>query len=395
MSDTQITAAEIKSLADKQSELLATTQELKSFMQKANGEIDVAKSLSAETKSALEKLAIKSTELTDRCLDLEQKMTAKNDSAGDSADSLGEKFTKSDEWKNVVTRRGGTARLDLKTAIVNATGQNQPLVPSDRVAGMIALPNRRFTIRDALPVGRTSSNLVQYTKENVFTNNAGIQVTEGSLKPESGITFTLANAPVVTLAHWIPVSKQVLDDAPMLQGYINGRLMYGLKLIEEFQLLNGDGLGGNISGLLAAGNSTAYNRTTAGDTKIDVLRRSITQGALSEYDVDTIVLNPADWEGVELTKGTDGQYVWANPSGMLGSQIWGKRVIATNAIATGKFLVGAFSMGAQIWDRQDASIQISFENDVNFVKNMATLLCEERLALTVYRPTAFISGTFA
>lgn len=395
MSDTQITATEIKALADKQTELLATTQELKGFIAKANGEMDAAKSVSAETKSALDKLAIKSIELTDRCLDLEQKMSAKNDLASQESNDIGASFIKSDEWKSVVTRRGGTARIELKAAIINATGQNQPLVNSDRVAGMIALPNRRFTIRDALPVGRTSSNLVQYTKENVFTNSAGVQATENTLKPESGITFTLANAPVVTLAHWIPVSKQVLDDAPMLQGYINGRLMYGLKLVEENQLLNGDGLGGNISGLLNAGNFTAYSRTTVGDTKIDALRRSITQGSLSEYDVDTIVLNPADWESVELTKATDNQYIWGNPAGMLGSQIWGKRVIATNAMTQGKFLVGAFSMGAQIWDREAASVQISFENDVNFVKNMATLLCEERLALTVYRPTAFISGTFA
>ena len=62
------------------------------------------------------------------------------------------------------------------------------------------------------------------------------------------------------------------------------------------------------------------------------------------------------------------------------------------AITAGTFLVGAFGMGAQIWDRMDASVQISFENDTNFVKNMATLLAEERLALTVYRPSAFISG---
>jgi HK97 family phage major capsid protein len=213
------------------------------------------------------------------------------------------------------------------------------------------------------------------------------------LKAESGITFTLENAPVVTLAHFIPVSRQVLDDAPQLQSYVNGRLMYGLKLVEEDQLLNGDGASGNISGILNTGNFTAYNRTTSGDTAIDTLRRAITQAALSEYTADTIVLNPADWEAIELTKASDGMYVWTNPAVMAGPTLWGKRVIPTNSITENTFLVGAFSMGAQVWDRMDAAVQISYEDSDNFRKNMATLLCEERLALTVYRPSAFISGS--
>jgi HK97 family phage major capsid protein len=307
-------------------------------------------------------------------------------------------FTKSDVFKAMQERRGGSARMELKTAIVNATGQNQPLVQDMRVPGIINNPDRRFTIRDALPVGRTSSNLVQFTRELVFTNNAGPQYAsparENVTKPESGITFELANAPVVTLAHWIPVSKQVLDDAPQLQGYINGRLMYGLKLEEEDQLLNGNGSGSNISGLLDSGNYTAYNRAQTGDTNVDTLRRAITQGALSEYNVDTIVINPADWEEIELTKATDGQYIWANPALVAGPQLWGRRVIATNSIASGTFLVGAFAMGAQIWDRMDAQMLLSFENSDNFVKNMATLLVEERLALSVYRSSAFVAGSF-
>lgn len=389
---------QVKSLADKQTELLKTTSELKDFLQKADAEIKDAKSVSAETKAAIEKLSEKATELTDKCLMLEQKMSAQNDSNIQVVKSLGEMFTDSDGWKNLQSARGGSARMEIKTAIINATGQNQPLVQDMRVPGIVNEPNRRFTIRDALPVGRTSSNLVQFTRELVFTNAAGPQYAsparENVTKPESGITFELKNAAVVTLAHWIPVSKQVLDDAPMLQSYINGRLMYGLKLEEEDQLLNGDGTGSNISGLLDSGNFVAYNRAVSGDTNIDTLRRAITQGALSEYNVDTIVLNPADWEEIELTKATDGQYIWANPALPAGPQIWGRRVIATNSITAGTFLVGAFSMGAQIWDRMDAQIMISFENDTNFVKNMATLLCEERLALTVYRPSAFVSGSF-
>lgn len=393
--DTQI--AEIKALADTQSTLLATTREIKTWMEKANGEIDAGKKMEAETKAALDKLSTTANELTEKCLGLERKLAAGYEEQREKQpESPGELLVKSDGFKAMQARTGTRARVEVKTAIVNATGQNQPLVADMRVPGIVANPNRVLTLRDLIPVGRTSSNLIQFAKENVFTNSAGPQYSspdrENVTKPESGITFTLANAPVVTLAHWIPVSRQVLDDAPQLQSYVNGRLMYGLKLEEEDQLLNGDGTGSNISGILDSGNFTAYSRAVTGDTNIDTLRRAITQGQLSEYMMDTIVLNPADWEEIELTKATDGQYVLANPQSMIGPQLWGRRVVATNAITAGTFLVGAMAMGAQIWDRMDASVQISYEDGDNFKKNMATLLAEERLALTVYRPAAFISG---
>lgn len=390
---------EIKALAETQGTLLATTRELKTWMEKANGEMAAVKSVEAETKSALEKLSTQAADLTDKAMELERKLSAgSEDGYGKQVETVGEMLVKSEAFQSMSQGRAKFARIELKAAIVNAAGQNQPLVSDMRVPGIIANPDRVLTIRDLLPVGRTASNLVQFTRENVFTNSAAAQYAsparENVTKPESGITFTLENAPVVTLAHFIPVSRQVLDDAPQLQSYVNGRLSFGLKLEEEDQLLNGSGASGNIGGILKAGNFTTYNRAASGDTKLDTLRKSITQAALAEYPVDAIVLNPADWEEIELTKASDGQYIMANPMIAAGPQLWGKRIVATNSIPAGTFLTGAFTMGAQLWDRMDAAVQISFEDGDNFKKNMATLLAEERLALTIYRPAAFVSGSF-
>lgn len=390
---------EIKALAETQGTLLATTRELKTWMEKANGEMAAVKSVEAETKSALEKLSTQAADLTDKAMELERKLSAgSEDGYGKQVETVGEMLVKSEAFQSMSQGRAKFARIELKAAIVNAAGQNQPLVSDMRVPGIIANPDRVLTIRDLLPVGRTASNLVQFTRENVFTNSAAAQYAsparENVTKPESGITFTLENAPVVTLAHFIPVSRQVLDDAPQLQSYVNGRLSFGLKLEEEDQLLNGSGASGNIGGILKAGNFTTYNRAASGDTKLDTLRKSITQAALAEYPVDAIVLNPADWEEIELTKASDGQYIMANPMIAAGPQLWGKRIVATNSIPAGTFLTGAFTMGAQLWDRMDAAVQISYEDGDNFKKNMATLLAEERLALTIYRPAAFVSGSF-
>jgi HK97 family phage major capsid protein len=60
-----------------------------------------------------------------------------------------------------------------------------------------------------------------------------------------------------------------------------------------------------------------------------------------------------------------------------------------------RFLTGAFNLGAQIFDREDANVEISTEDSDNFRKNLVTIRAEERLALAVYRPESFVKGTFA
>ena len=381
-----------------QESLKSLNTELENWVKKANAEVADAKNVTNETKAALETLSEKATQVVDRLVALEQKAARIPESHSGSILSLGEEFTKMDGFGKWQATRQGALRLE-KAAIINAPlNTSQPLVEGMRVPGIITDPNRSLTIRDLLPTGTTGSNLIEYTRENVFTNNAGPQYAsparENVTKPESGITFTLMTSPVVTLAHWIPVSKQVLSDAPQLMSYINTRLMYGLKLVEEEQLLKGTGAGGGLVGIQASGNFTAYNRAVTGDTKVDTIRRAITQVGLSNYVADAILINPADWEDIELTKATDGQYVWANPALGAGPQLWGRRVVPTLAQDEGEFTVGSFSMGAQLWDRQQAAVQVSYENADNFTKNMATILAEERLALTVYRPAAFVVGGF-
>lgn len=384
-----------KALVEKHSELVKVVE-------KAEGEAKDAGSVAGETKAAVDKLSESLIEIGDRLQAIEQKAAAANDGDADenfTADP-GAEFLKSEQYSALVEGKQATARMNLKTAIINATGQNQPLVPADRLQGIHATPNRVLTIRDILPASYTNSNLVEYVRENVFTNNAGPQVGgspeafENVTKPESGITFTLATAAVQTLAHWIPASKQVIADSPQLQGYISGRLMYGLKLYEETQLLSGTGSNGQLNGLITQATS-ATGESPAITNEIDIIRSAIKQAHLSEYRPDAIILNPQDWYDIDTRKvgASDDRYVVGNPRAMGTPMLWGLPIVVTNSITSGTFLLGSFGMGAEIKDRQDSSVEVSRENSDNFVKNMVTILAEERIALVVYRTEAFISGS--
>lgn len=395
MSDENVEVKALKDVLDK------THAELKQFMLKADEELRSHGKEQKDTIKALEDVGAKAQEVGHRI----DKLEAKLNRGGHPGEfkSLGDRVVDSEEYKAAVAADRPSFKFRLsgaeyKTAIINTTGQNQPLVPSDRQAGIIAEPNRALRIRDLPQANRTNSNLIEYTKENVFTNSAAVQAGnsptefENVTKAESGITFTLESTPVTTLAHFIPVSRQVLSDAPALQSYVDGRLRYGLKYVEDDQLLNGSGNSGNLKGLWTF--RTAFSRANSGDTKIDTIRRAMTQTFLSNYSPDAVVLHPSDWEDIELTKDTQGRYIWASPSGMLGARIWGLPVVQTLAQTATRFLVGAFKMSATVWDREDMSVRMSEHNGTDFVKNMVTLLAEERLAQTIERPSGIVGGTF-
>jgi HK97 family phage major capsid protein len=256
-------------------------------------------------------------------------------------------------------------------------------------------------VRDLLPQQRAESNLIEFCRELVYTNNAGPQWDatspvphqEGAPKNESGITFELANQAVTTLAHWIPASRQVLKDAKMLQGYIEGRLTYGLKLEEEDELLNGTNLSGELNGLRTQ--QTAFNGGVTNQTALDTLLKAFLQISLSEYEATGVVLHPTDWTNILLLKDTQGRYLFSDPHGQTSPQVWGKPVVATQSMTQGQFLAGALALAAEIFDSEDATVRVAEQHQDFFIKNMVAILAEERLALVVYRPTAIVGGAIS
>jgi HK97 family phage major capsid protein len=362
--------------------------------------------ITTETNKQLTELNEKSIEAHKRLLELEQKLALKpgfNPLAPEEK-SIADIVIESEEYKEA-GRPGGKPEMKAvqvgsfhRKAIINATGQNQPLVPVQRIAFLMPI-ERRLMVRDLLPVGRMTSNLIEYAKENVFTNSAAVVYSspnyENITKPESNLTFTLTTAAAITLAHWIAASRQVLSDASMLRSYIENRLMYGLKYVEDDAILNGDGTGGNLDGLMHQATAYAGSGAVSTDTQLDSLLRAMTQvrtGSL--LPADGIVVNPVDWMKIRLIKDSTGRYVFSDPHSVEQARAWGVPVVETDAIAATRFLTGNFSQGAQLWDREDATIRIAEQHSDFFVRNMVAILAEERLALTVFRALAFVRGNF-
>lgn len=267
--------------------------------------------------------------------------------------------------------------------------------PVDGTTKVITNPNQRLTVRDLLAPGDTESNAVAYLRELLFTNNAA-PVAENTTKPYSEITFEEVLSGVKTVAHLMKVAKQTLDDLPQLRSIINGRLLNGLKRVEDTQLLFGSGVGNNLHGIYTQATAFANPSTkTTPSNSLDVMRLAMLQVTLAELSATGHVMHDIDWTDIELIKDANTKgYLFSNPFGTLEARLWGLPVAQTNqAGMLDNFLTGSFADAAQIFDREDANVVVSTENADDFEKNMVSIRAEERLALAVYRPQAFVKGS--
>lgn len=303
--------------------------------------------------------------------------------AGESK-SAGQQFVEGVELKGRGTQF--SIGMELK-ALTNA---NIGVVPDAQRLGMFDQPTEPH-IRDLIPSGETSSTTLKFPQRKLASDvkNAAM-VAEGAAKPESSFQFEMVTTEIKKIAHWMKASDELLEDQPGLRSYIDAQLIDGLRDVEDAQILKGDGTGQNLLGLYTV--ASAFTRVVAGDTLLDKLLRAQTQLRLVNRTATGYVLNPVDWETIMLLKGTDNRYIWANIPDGNGPRLWALPVRDTTKLAPGEWMVGDFRRGAQLFDRRQAAITVANQNQDDFIKNMITILAEERLGLVIYDRLSFVKN---
>ncbi len=387
-------AGEVKKLFQK------SLDEVKEIAEKAVTEAKKGTDMTSGMKEKADEALLKMNGLMEQVAEWEQKAArALRDGEAAGEKSLGELFVEQDKVKDFLKQAQPRGRVDFQTkatitsATTDTAGAAGAARVNTRLPGIIAPPERRMTVRDLITPGRMDGNALEYVKETGFTNNAA-PTAEAAAKPQSDIKLALVTTTAKVIAHHAKASRQILDDVSQLASYIDGRLRYGLAFKEEGQLLNGDGTGQNLLGIVPQATAFSAPITLTTPTSIDLMRLAMLQAVLAEYPATGHVMNPIDWAWVETLKDTTGRYIIGNPQGAIAPTLWGLPVVQTQSMAVDKFLTGAFKLGAQLFDRWLARVEIATENEDDFVKNLITMLCEERLALAVYRPEAFIYGDF-
>lgn len=362
---------------------------------------DLFKQHSEAVEGQLKALGVDVETLKGHLTELEQKSARPGGGPG-YRPSAGRQFIDSDEYKAFTGDAVAAGRrISVQTKAIisslttDADGSAGDLVVPYRDT-VVGLPRRRLVIRDLLQVVPIISGSVQYPKITGFTNSAAsVSETAGDEKPQSELKIDLVTANVTTIAHYVLAMRQILDDAPQLQGLIDGELLYGLALVEDNMLLNGGGTGSDLSGIYTQATAMAANpMIVASPTKIDVIGAAVLQQNLTNLPADGIVINPSDWTSMQLIKDTAGAYILGDPQSQATPRLFGLPVVTTPAMAVDKFLVGNFA-SATLYDRLSARVEVSTEDSDNFRKNKVTVLAEERIALAVKNTLGFTKGDFS
>lgn len=327
--------------------------------------------------------------------------------------SLGTQVIESQAWKDISARhdqnmtfKGGVeVKAILDGSFVPAgnaasyDGSAGPLIVPNLVPGIVGINQRPLVVEDLIPAGTTNSPAVWYVIESSWTNAADM-VAEGGTKPAMNDVLQRVQEPVSKVAQLYKVSDEMISDASQYKSFLDARLVLGLRLKVQQQLLNGSGTLPQLRGLnnrsgfnttVVSGSLAASNRAwfTAILDQITAIR---TTGFV---EPNAVLVNPLDWATLQKATDTNGQYYNGGPfmrqygnSAPNVTSIWGIPLVSTLEQPQGTALVGNFQ-DSQVWNRAGIVVETSNSDGTDFQNDIVTVRGERRLGLAVYRPLSF------
>lgn len=224
-----------------------------------------------------------------------------------------------------------------------------------------------------------------------ITGNAGF-IAEGAEKPETTFKVDAKTGQVKTIATWTKVSEQLFADKSQLINILDNNLTHAVDVTVQNQLISGDGLGENLSGISKAGNFTDYATGSGEATNtVDLLRNVAFKMRGANIDNLTIVLNWSDWSALLGLKSNTNEYLINGILDPVKQTIYGIPVVLSSAMTAGKFAMGNFKMGGIVFDKTAMSLEIDRTGD-DFTKNLITIRAERRLGFAVVQPKAICYG---
>lgn len=324
--------------------------------------------------------------------------------------SAGQAFTESEVFKAWLKMIAPNGRVPEKaeftspavsvkaliTSAVDVTASRPMLGLPDRRADVVRLGWDMLVLRDLVTVLPANSDAIETVREKSRTVNAAVvaeaTATSGSsgVKPESALDWEVISIMVRTIAHWIPATTRVLQDARRLMGEIDTFLRQGLEQVLEGYMLTGNDSSTGFVGIL----NTTGILTQAYDAGVNPLFRT-TRKARTKLKVDgkatptAYLFHPNDNEAIDLTLDGENRYFFSDgPFAMGPGRLWGLPVIESVYQTEGVGLCGDFRE-AVLFDREETGISV-FNQHADFaIRNLVAILAEMRAAFHVRRPRSF------
>ena len=273
------------------------------------------------------------------------------------------------------------------------------------VPGVVQTLFQGLTVEMALGAAIATTSSIRYITESTATS-AAAGVLEGGVKPESALGFTTTDENIRKIATILPVSEEMLDDAPAIQQWISSRLVSFVQIETERQLLRGSAGGAEGQGLLTSRGIPVYNGGTAAGNRAEELFKAMNSMRGSAYlEPEWVLVSPSDYETIRLLKDDSGQLYGGGPffgpygnGGVAGAsgqatgavdQLWSKDCFVSSALGAGTALVGTRA-AASVFSRGGVSVEATNSHSNFFQLNLVAIRAERRLGLALYRPKGFV-----
>lgn len=251
--------------------------------------------------------------------------------------------------------------------------------------------NAASTVKEATTAG-DSTTIEADTGTGVITATA---VSGAGVKPESTLAFRKATADVVTIAHWMPVTKRSLSDAGQIRSIIDSFLARGIDAEVDRLILKGNKdtpVGEEeFDGIL---NTTGVQTQSFATDLATTIRKAITKATSKGAIVSAVLLSPEEDETLDLMRETsNGRFYGNGPFGAGPSTVWGRpRVIVEALSAEDKFILGDLSQ-CVLWDREQTTITATDAHADFFIRNLVAVLAEARAAFGIFNPSMLVVGS--
>ena len=293
------------------------------------------------------------------------------------------------------------ARFEIKAGDMTMANSYTGVVAGETVIEDFKFdPSRSVHIRTLLPIGNTDAQTIRFPKESAYDDGAAATA-QGSAVGQSDFDVTATSVNVEKIGTFMRITEEMLNDTPGLSSYLSARVPGKVLSVEDNEIISGDGSSPNLDGLLTDG--TAFTTSSGGlfyqsiesANEFDVIVVALNQLALSNYQADTILMNPTDFHKIVLLKSTANEYLRNQIITGIQPTVNGVPITLSTAMPAGKFLVGNLAQATQLWIRDGLGIEFSREDSTNFRDGFVTVRAQERVALTNYAPNAIVQGTFS
>lgn len=277
--------------------------------------------------------------------------------------------------------------------ITDLTAANVQVLP-----GILPIVPRKLHIRNLLPTGQMSTSAIHYLQETGGEGAVASWTDNSGTKPQIDIDLKEQIAPSEFIAGWLRITRKMLDDIPALRSFLQARLLEKYLQAEDEQLLNGNGTSPQLDGLITNAQAYAGTRTIPIEKIID----ACAQVEGNNYLATGILLSPKQYYAILMTKGNTLEYTLPGGSAVnivngqiyiCGIPVYKSTALFTQLPAQDTFLVGDWNLGAQLFIRENPIVRFFEEDGTNVRENKITVRVEGRVALAIYYPEAFVTGS--